>query len=243
MLAAGANLPLYNYDCFPESGDLLIRGMTKKSLIQKCWETSRTFFYMDGGYFGNNPSVKNPRGDKLFHRIVKNNLQHVNLMNFPSDRWESLDYEIKSRSTGKNVLIVAPSEKPCKFYGIDLQNWIDETIHVVKQQTDRPIIIRMKGTRKDRMAHSIFADFRDAHVTITYNSVAAVESVLEGVPAITLAPTAADPVAEKHIANIENPFYPDKDLIRAWAAGLAYGQYHIDELKDGSAYKLIYEHS
>lgn len=243
MLAAGANLPLYNYDYFPDSGDLLIRGMTKTSLIKDCWENSRTFFYMDGGYFGNYPNSRNPRGDKLFHRIVKNNLQHVNLRNYPSDRWESLKYQVKSRNFGRHVLLVVPSEKPCKFYGIDLQNWIDEVTQNIKQYTDRPIIIRMKGTRRERLSQSIFDDFKNAYVTVTYNSIAAVESILEGIPTITLAPTAADPVAEKHIENIENPYFPNSDLIHTWASGLAYGQYHIDELKDGSAYKLIYEYS
>lgn len=243
MVAAGANLPLYDYDSFPDTGDLLIRGITKTTLIKQCWVENRNFFYMDGGYFGNYPSTSNPRGDKLYHRIVKNNLQHTELLERPSDRWESLGYNVKTRKPGSHILLVAPSEKPCKFYGINMETWISETVQSIKQYTDRPIIIRMKGTRKDRLSRSIFEDFNNAHATVTYNSVAAVESVLEGIPVITLAPTAANPVAESQLINIENPFMPDPDLIHTWASGLAYGQYHIDELKDGSAYKLIYEYS
>jgi hypothetical protein len=243
MIAAGAGLPIYDYDSFPETGDLLIRGITKISLIKRCWTENRTFFYMDGGYFGNYPNAKNPRGDKLYHRIVKNNLQHTEILKFPSDRWEALGQPIKPRKPGKHVLLVVPSEKPCKFYGIDLQAWIANTVELIKKHTDRPIIIRMKGTRRDRLTRSIFEDFVNAHATVTLNSVAAVESILEGIPAITLAPTAADPVAERQIANIENPFMPDPEMIFQWASGLAYGQYHIDELKNGSVYKLIYEHS
>jgi hypothetical protein len=63
MIAAGANLPLYDYDNIPDNGDLLIRGITKSDLISQCWENNRTFFYMDGGYFGNYPSAITPRGD------------------------------------------------------------------------------------------------------------------------------------------------------------------------------------
>lgn len=243
MLAAGADLPLYDYDAFPDTGDLLIRSMAKAPLIKRCWKENRTFFYMDGGYFGNYPSINNPRGDKHYHRIVKNNLQHTELLDRPSDRWDALGYNIKTRKPGDHVLLVAPSEKPCKFYGIDLLSWVSDTVEKIKQHTDRQIIIRMKGTRRDRLSHSIFKDLHNAHAVVTYNSVAAVESVLEGIPAITLAPTAANPVAEMHIENIENPFMPDTDLVYKWACGLAYGQYHIDELKDGSAYKLIYEYS
>ncbi len=243
MLAAGANLPLYDYSAIPDTGDILIRGITKSALIKECWASGRNFFYMDSGYFGNYPSLLNPQGNKLYHRIVKNNLQHTDMLNKPSDRWDKLQLKIKPRTPGKFIVLVTPSEKPCKFYGIDLETWISETVSLIEQYTDRPIIIRRKGSRRDRLQHSIYADLVDAHTVVTYNSVAAVESILEGVPAITLAPTAADPVSEKLIENIENPHTPDVDLVYKWASGLAYGQYHIDELKDGSAYKLLYEHS
>ena len=161
----------------------------------------------------------------------------------PADRWEALGQRIKTRKPGNHILLVVPSEKPCKFYGIDLNSWISDTVQTIQQNTDRPIIIRTKGTRNDRATHSIFADLHNAHATVTFNSVAAVESVLAGVPVITFAPTAASPVAETQITNIEHPFMPDPDFVFIWASGLAYGQYHISELKDGSVYKLIYEYS
>ena len=243
MLAAGSNLPLYDYESIPHSGDILIRGITKSNLIKDCWKNHRTFYYMDSGYFGNYPNPQNPLGYKLYHRIVKNNLQHTELLERPSDRWDKLGININPRKTGRFVVLVAPSEKPCKFYGIDLETWISNTVSLIEQNTDRPIIIRRKGSRRDRLQNSIYSDLENAHAVVTYNSIAAVECILEGIPAITLAPTAADPVSEKNITNIETPYMPDIDLVHRWAFGLAYGQYHIDELKDGSAYKLLYEYS
>ena len=53
MFAAGAGLPVQDYGTYTGSTDILIRGMTKRQLITDCWETNKTFFYMDGGYFGN----------------------------------------------------------------------------------------------------------------------------------------------------------------------------------------------
>ena len=243
MLAAGSNLPLYDYNSIPQTGDILIRGITKSNLIRDCWATGRTFYYMDSGYFGNYPNPQNPLGYKLYHRIVKNNLQHTELLDRPSDRWDKLGIKINPRKPGRFVVLVTPSEKPCKFYGIELETWISNTVSLIEQNTDRPIILRRKGSRRDRLQNSIYSDLENAHAVVTYNSVAAVECILEGIPAITLAPTAADPVSEKNIANIETPYMPDIDFVHSWASGLAYGQYHIDELKDGSAYKLLYEHS
>jgi len=64
---------------------------------------------------------------------------------------------------------------------------------------------------------------------------------LYGVPAFTLAPTAADPVANKYLYNLEKPERYDKDYIYSWACHLAYGQFHINEMKNGTAHKFIME--
>jgi hypothetical protein len=243
MFAAGAGLEIQNYGTDIGSSDILIRGMTKSKIIKECWESGRTFFYMDGGYFGNYKSATNPFGNKLYHRIVKNNLQHTVIQDVPSDRWDQFNYVLPNRKFGKHVLLVTPSEKPCKFYGINLQDWINTTINEIQQYTDRPIVIRNKSSRKDRLVHSIYEDLAGAHAVVTYNSIAAVESVLAGIPVFTLAPTAADPVCNKNLKLLENPSVFDKDTIYKWARHLAYGQFHIDEFRDGSAYKLLYEYS
>ena len=243
MFAAGAGLVVQDYGSDAGSYDILIRGMTKAYIIRDRAVYGYTTFYMDGGYFGNYKSSFNPYGNKIYHRIVKNNLQHTNIRQVPTDRWESFNYKISNRKFGSHILLVTPSEKPCKFYGVNLEEWISSTIAAIQKYTDRPIVVRNKTPRNKRLAHSIYEDMADAHAVVTYNSVAAVESVLEGVPAFTLAPTAADPVCDKDLSLLETPTLFDKDLIYQWACHLAYGQFHIDEFKDGSAYKLLYEYS
>lgn len=241
--AAGSHLPLFDYSDIEDGDTILIRGMTKSKLIKDYWNKQYTFYYMDTGYFGNYISAQNPFGNKIYHRIVKNDLQHTKLLSRPGDRWEKLKIPLKERKSGSHILLVLPSEKPCKFYNINLDNWITDTISEIKKYTDREIVIRKKNPRKDRISDPIENHFVNAHCTVTFNSIAAVESIVNGVPAITLAPNAADPVSEKFISNIENPYTPDIDLVYEWVSGLAYGQYHIDELKNGTAYKLLYEYS
>ena len=243
MFAAGSGLVVKDYGSDTGSSDILIRGMTKAHLIQDRIKSGSTSFYMDGGYFGNYKSHFNPSGNKLYHRIVKNALQHNDIRHVPTNRWDSFNYKISDRRVGTHVLLVTPSEKPCKFYGVNLQDWISNTIATIQKYTDRPIVVRSKSPRRERLTHSIYEDLADAHAVVTYNSVAAVESVLEGVPVFTLAPTAADPVCDKDLALLETPSVFDKDLIYTWACHLAYGQFHIDEFRDGSAYKLLYEYS
>lgn len=239
MFAQGANLPIEDYDYDFGKETILIRSMGKRKLIQECWNNNHTFYYMDSGYVGNYKSSSNPQGWKLWHRIVKNDVQHNEIIDRPSDRWNQLDYPIEKRKQGKHILLVTPSEKPCKFYGIDRDTWVKETVAEIKKHTDRPIIIRDKAVRQQRITNTIFEDLNNAHALVTYQSIAAVESVLYGVPAFTLAPTAADPVCDKDLSLIETPTIQDTDKIHKWAHHLAYGQFHIKEMKNGTAYKIL----
>jgi hypothetical protein len=48
-------------------------------------------------------------------------------------------------------------------------------------------------------------------------------------------------VALQDLSQIEKPYYPDREKVQAWANHLAYGQFHIDEIKDGSAWRILNE--
>ena len=242
MFARGARLPIYDYNEYPDNKDILIRSMGKRKLIKECWKNNKTFYYMDSGYIGNYKSRSNPDGWKHWHRIVKNDIQHSVIIDRPDDRWKRLDYPIEKRKRGKHILLVTPSEKPCKFYGIDKDIWVQDTIAQIKKYTDRRIVVRDKAPRHTRITDTIFKDLKKCHAVVTYQSIAAVESVLFGIPVFTLAPTAADPVCDKDLSLIETPTIQDQDKIYKWACHLAYGQFHIEEMKDGTAYQLLKEH-
>ena len=239
MFAQGAGLAIQDYNTDFGGSPILIRSMGKRKLIRWCWENRHTFYYMDSGYIGNYKSVSNPHGWKLWHRIVKNNVQHCEIVDRPDDRWRKLNYTIEKRKQGKHILLVTPSEKPCKFYGIDRNSWVEETVAEIQKHTDRPIVIRDKAPRQQRVSKTIFEDLDNCHALVTYQSIAAVESVLYGVPAFTLAPTAADPVCDKDLSRIDTPTVQDSDKIYKWACHLAYGQFHVDEMKDGTAYRIL----
>jgi hypothetical protein len=219
---------------------IVLRGILKHKLMKQCWEDKRDFYYMDSGYLGNYRSHINPNGWKWFHRIVKNDLQHSVIIDRPSDRWEKLKYKIPAwKKSGRNILVVMPSEKPAKFYGIDMVQWREEVITTLKKYTDRPIIVREKTSRPERIIKTIYEELDNTFCVVTLQSIAATEAILYGVPAIGLAPNAASPLSLNDITKIEQPYYPDNDLIYRWACHLAYGQFHIDELKDGTAWRVL----
>ena len=244
MFANGANItPTSDKEFDYESSKpapILLRGILKHKLMKQCWEDERDFYYMDSGYLGNYKSPINPNGWKWFHRIVKNDLQHNQIVNRPSDRWEALKYSIpKWKKDGRNILVVMPSEKPAKFYDIDMVEWREQVINTLKQHTDRPIVVREKADRPTRIVKTIYEELDNAYAVVTLQSIAATEAILYGVPAFGLAPNASTPVALNDITKIETPFYADQDLVYKWACHLAYGQFHIQELNDGTAYKIL----
>ena len=67
--------------------------------------SSSGFYYVDSGYVGNNISAKNPMGNKLYHRIVRNDLQHTAIMPRPSDRWQALGIQLQSRKFGRRLIV------------------------------------------------------------------------------------------------------------------------------------------
>ena len=244
MLAQGAGGVVTNTDdFFYESSDrpIVLRGILKHKIMQRCWQDGRDFYYMDTGYFGNNRV-----GKKVWHRIVKNDLQHGDIINRPDDRWLKFKIKPQPRRHGTKIIVALPDEKPCKFYGIDRDQWIKTTVATIQQHTDRPIVLRERApNRVDRIVtdplRQVLQD--DVHALITFNSVAAVESILMGVPAFVLAPAnAAAPVANRDLALIDNPYYPDQDKLYAWCCHLAYGQFHISEFKNGQAYRMLNAH-
>lgn len=233
----------YYYDVVVDNRVPMLRGILKYKIMRKCLEDQREFFYVDSGYLGNQVGDSNRRGDKLWHRIVRNDLQSNQILECPADRWERLRITLQQRRHGRKIILAAPDEKPCRYYGIDREQWLAETMAAIRAHTDRPVVIRERAPkRQDRTIHDplnrVLAD--DVHCLVTFNSIAAVEAIVAGVPAIVLAPThAAQPVASTQIQDIENPMWPDQSLREAWAHSLAYQQYHVKEMRNGTAMRMI----
>jgi|TARA_B100001094_G_scaffold332540_1_gene405087 hypothetical protein len=230
---------------YPLDIPVAIRSMASRKAVRLCESTGRDYYYIDTGYIGNRQKRK------LYHRVVKNGMQHSNFKEVPNDRW--IEYAVNTpgleyigfpgwKKDGGPILVVTPSEKPCKFYGISRQQWLDDTMNTLKQHTDREIIVRDKGLRRDRVGDgSIYNQFDQDNIfaVVTYNSIAATEAVGYGIPAFTSAPGIADMLCGKDLTKIETPQYEDTSLVEKWQHWIAYCQYNTRELSNGDAYRII----
>ena len=235
----------YKYDVTMDGLTPVLRGILKYKIMQKCLADNKDFYYVDSGYVGNNISRLNRMGNKLYHRIVRNDLQHKTITPRPADRWQALDVVLQPRKFGRKIIVATPDEKPCRYYGIDQQQWVEQTVAELKKYTDRPIEIRHRAPKRiDRVSTAPLSTVlaNNVHALVTYNSIAAVESIFAGVPAFVLAPThIAEPVASKDLSQIENPVWANRDTLDAWCHSMAYGQYHVKELRDGTAFRMMQE--
>lgn len=218
---------------------VVIRGIAKRKQIHSCWETGRDFYYIDTGYFGNAKR-------KLYHRITKNHLQNIGpIINRPRDRLSATGWRPVKFRRGRNILLCPPSAKVMKFFDLDLDQWMEETLTTLKQYTSRPIIVRLKQSRSVRQNDDTLAMAlsQDVHCLVTFNSIAATEALLLGKPAITLGPNAAQALCKQSLADIENPYRPSLEEVEEWAAHLAYSQFTEEEMRSGYAWAILNENS
>ena len=215
---------------------VVVRGVTKRKVMEACRAHGRDFYYIDTGYFGN------PVKGKLYHRITRNDVQYFGpIMDRPDDRLAQTGIGFKKFRGGTNILLAPPSQKLLMMYDIDLETWLNNTIEEIKKYTDRPIVIRKKQSRAVRMTEDTMemALAQDVHCLVTFSSIAAGEALLLGKPAITLGPNAAAPLCSQSISEIENPKIPTLDEVKAWAANLAYNQFTEAEMRNGTAWRIL----
>jgi hypothetical protein len=233
-----------DFDYSTSTDPIVLRGILKHKIMYQCWEDGRDFYYVDTGYFGNERNSTNPNGWKYWHRIVKNNLQHGDIVARPDDRFRQFNKTFQPwKKDGRAILVAAPDEKPCKFYGIDKNQWVNDTVNEIKKYTDRPVVVRERAPKRiDRIVTDTLQQAldKDVFALVTYNSVAAIEAIFHGIPAFTMAPAnAASPVALQDLSLIDTPYYADSDKLHAWGCHLAYGQFHVNEMKSGKIFDII----
>jgi len=219
----------------PLTNPWCIRGMKYALSVAECIDSDRTLYYIDNGYFGN-------QHKKIYFRIIKDDVHDTRpIIDRDRARLDPCQITLKNFIPGRKILVAPPSAKSFTMWAIDQDQWIQETVAEIKRYTNRPIEIRMKRDRNERMAENTMEEALadDVHCLVTYNSVAACEAVMLGKPAITLGPNAACQVSSHSLSEIENPRIPSYDEREAWLRHLSYSQFTFDEMSDGTAWKIL----
>ena len=173
--------------------------------------------------------------------------------------------EFKNPNAG-NILILLQLPGDASLRQSNHGEWLLETIEEIRNQTDRDIKIRFhpamseKGhenffkdigtivfknyqnlTWSDGKASTLMQDLQNAGVCVTYSSGSAIDSIIEGVPTITVdAGNFAYPISSKFIQDLPNPYIPTQEERLKWLTKLAYCQWSRAEMSGGDAFRHIF---
>ena len=229
--------------------DLTMYGILAGSgeIYKRCEQEKRDFYFMDHGYF------TNAHDKPHWLRITKNAHCQTKLTNTNPDRYEKyFKRELKPwQKDGKKILLLPPTNAIAGFF--NATNWVDKTIKVLKENTDRPIEVREKPynptTETDYAGATVKVDKPTNHqptinwneyfACVTYNSNTMVESFTNGVP-VFCEPNVcgATPIAETDFTKIEKPRYEDRIAL---FSNLAYNNWTMEEMADGTAWRMLNE--
>lgn len=186
------------------------------------------FVYLDHGYAR--------RGHfHGYYRGVWDAFQLNEVLDVPPDRWDALNIEMGPWNPDPHgcVLVCPPSPTVTEVFG--LETWTKDTVARLEKLTDKAIAVREKAdAAKVPLAEVLPRVF----CVVTYNSIAAVEAIMHGIPALVDPSSAAAPVAGTDLTQIRDLPMPDRTR---WAHSLAYGQWTLKEMQNGTAMKMLLE--
>ena len=186
----------------------------------------------------------------------------------PNNRQSLLNIEtkpFKDHSTG-SILILLQLPGDASLRESNHGEWLLETIESIREKTDREIIIRFhpgmseKGHENffkdigkivfmnyknivwsDGKSSSLAQDFEKTGVCVTYSSGSAIDSVIAGVPTITIdAGNFAYPISSKTLDDLDSPYIPTDQERHQWINNLSYCQWSRKEMSGGDAFRHIF---
>ena len=228
-------------------------GGDNVSKIEQLEKHGQEWYYVDVGYL-TQPITRYPIPkihdyDKTYFRIVKGKIHTLEGSKKGGDvRLKELEkkglpskFENWKGGEGDHILICPSSETVTyKHNNLTQGDWVDRAISQIKKLTNRDIRIRYKPRPNNEWwGKDIKEDLDDCHCLITNMSLSAIDSILEGVPVVCDGRNVAWPVSTRFIQFINDPLKPTKDNVNEWMKLLANNQFSIEEMKNGTAYKVL----
>lgn len=211
------------------------------AILKLCEQKDRPYIYCDHSFFWQHKGTPGDGRDETQFRMIYNNRFYRHVENPDSSRFERLNVKVKpwrDSNPGDKIVVVPISPFVADFINIDRERWIDGTIALIKQFTDRPIVLKPKAPPGDfDPDKSPFVDFiQDAHAVVVAESNAAIDAVVEGIPIFCSKDCPAAPVGNSNLRDIENPIKPSRER---WLHNLACLQFSTEEIMSGAAHEMI----
>jgi hypothetical protein len=173
------------------------------------------------------------------------------------------DPNIEWRTTGDYILLCMQKVGDASLRGQDIFSWTEETVKMLRQHTERQIIVRPHPLYRKKSRHAeckkVVTDYfnviwqetdlekdgfipiqqqlDNAWCTVTYTSGSGIDAVLQGVPNIACdSGSMVYDVSSKSISQVEKPYRGDK---KEWTNKIAHCQWSIDEFESGECWEHV----
>jgi len=240
----------------PEADGAVLIGVVKREILWGYRAAGKRVWYFDKGYTRSRAPFADKSLPEWWRICIDGTHPTEYLMRIqrPHDRLALMNVPIsEKRNFGKRIVILGSSAKFHLTHRItEPTEWTRDLIGVIRDFSDRPITYRPKpswkyavpveGARFDHGSKTpVSSVLGDAWCTVTYGSIASVDSILAGVPCIVLGNAVAAPLCSDSIADIEHPLWADLPTRKQWLANLAYCQWRPQEIASGLAWRTTKE--
>ena len=184
-------------------------------------------------------------------KIAVNNINaegyYGHLDNLDWDRPKKLRISLATQFNPRpNIIVALQHDRSLQVAGLDMSSWLHSTLNILKNSTDRPIIVRphprcrlaldnlpqgvVVGTpNKLPNTYDSFDMHYDCHAVVNYNSGPGIQAAIAGVRPVVELTSLAYPVGVG-FADIEQPYVKDREL---WLTQICHTEYTVDELRRG----------
>ena len=213
-----------------------------EAVIDEAGQKEQDWYFFDHAYVMNED--KHNVNFKLKDRVYRctKNAQIINEIDELSDddykRIEKYEEHIQLepwKKDGKYVLIFEPSDFAKRWW--EVPNWTEDTINLLKANTDLEIRIRKKNSLV-----SFESEVKGAKAVVSLQSAAAIQAHIWGIPGYCAEMSAAYPVShsmdmiEQGLDSIQ--YIPDHHRVR-WLNSILANQYTMTEIADGTCYNRL----
>jgi hypothetical protein len=190
-------------------------------------------------------------------KIAVNNINaqgyYGHLDNLDWDRPQKLKISLATQFASKpNIIVTLQHDRSLQVAGINMTDWLHNTLSTLKQSTDRPITVRphprcrltlnnlpagvtVEIPNRLPNTYDSYDMHYDCHALVNYNSGPGIQAAIAGVRPVVDPTSLAHPVGVGY-TGIEQPYPRDRDL---WLTQICHTEYTVDELQRGTWLKRI----
>ena len=213
-----------------------------EAVIDEAGQNEQDWYFFDHAYVMNED--KHNVNFKLKDRVYRctKNAQIINEIDELSDddykRIEKYEEHIQLepwKKDGKYILVFEPSDFAKRWW--EVPNWTEDTIKLLKANTDLEIRIRKKNSLV-----SFESEVKGAKAVVSLQSAAAIQAHIWGIPGYCAEMSAAYPVShnmEMIPKGLDSIQYIPDDTRQKWLNSILANQYTMTEIADGTCWNRL----